>query len=234
MAMSLKGISVILPTYNERENVENLVHAILEIPAFHGFQLEVIIVDDNSPDGTGEIADRLAKEFLSVKVVHRPAKMGLGSAIKVGSNFASYDRVVVMDADFSHPPSELPKLVSKLDQADIVVGSRYVKNGRMNAPYYRVLASKFINYCIRWLAGLKVRDCTGGFHAMRKRVLEELDVRGRGGEYDIELLIKAQRKGYSILEVPFVYGYRTHGASKTKARYGITYLLTALKLRFSS
>lgn len=206
----------------------------MKIPAFHGFPLEVIIVDDNSPDGTGEIADRLAKEVSCVKVVHRPAKMGLGSAIKAGSNFASYDRLVVMDADFSHPPSEIPKLVSKLDQADIVVASRYVKYGRMNAPYHRVLASKFINYFIRWLAGLKVRDCTGGFHAIRKSVLDELDVQGRGGEYDIELLTKAQRRGYSIVEVPFNYEYRTHGVSKTKARYGITYLLTALKLRFTS
>ena len=211
-----------------------MVHAILKIPVFQGFPLEVIIVDDNSPDGTGEIADRLAKEVSSVKVIHRPAKMGLGSAIKVGSTFASYDRLVVMDADFSHPPLEIPKLVSKLDQADIVVASRYVKNGKMNAPYHRVLASKFINYLVRWLAGLKVRDCTGGFHAMKKSVLDGLDVQARGGEYDIELLTKAQRKGYSIIEVPFSYEYRTHGASKTKARYGITYLLTALKLRFSS
>lgn len=225
------GVSVILPTYNESENIAALSESLLSILNSHRIEGEVIIVDDNSPDGTGKIADTLSKRDSRVKVVHRPGKLGLATAISDGSRAASYEIIVTMDSDFSHPPRIIPKMVTTLDRADIVVGSRYVRGGRMEGPLHKIILSRMMNSFARWLLGLEVEDCTGGFHVLRKRLFQELDIKSAGGEYDLELLYKAKKKGCIVEEIPFTYKYREKGESKTNLlKAGTTYLLTAARL----
>ena len=225
------GVSIILPTYNEGENIAALSNALLAVLGSHNLDGEVIIVDDNSPDGTGAIADELSERDGRVKVVHRPGKLGLATAIQDGSQAARYETIVTMDSDFSHPPSIVPKLISALDEADIAVGSRYIKGGGMEGPIHKIILSRMMNHTARWLLGLSVKDCTGGFHALRKELFQGLEVKSRGGEYDLELLYKAEKQGYTMREIPFTYRYREKGESKTNLLgSGITYLLTAARL----
>ncbi len=225
------GVSVILPTYNERGNIANLSESLLTVLGSHGIEGEIIIVDDNSPDGTGIEADALSERDGHVKVVHRPGRLGLATAINDGSKVASQEIVVTMDSDFSHPPSVVPKLIAALDEADIAVGSRYVEGGRMEGPNHKVILSRMMNYAAGWLLGLNVKDCTGGFHALEKRLLQELNVKSKGGEYDLELLYKAKERGCTMKEIPFTYKYREKGESKTNLLSGgITYLSTAVRL----
>ena len=225
------GVSVILPTYNESENIATLSRDLLAVLSSHGVVSEIIIVDDNSPDGTGAIADQLSKRDRRVRVVHRPAKLGLATAIKEGSLVASHEVIVTMDSDFSHPPSVVPELVSALEYVDIAVGSRYIEQGRMEGPIHKVILSKMMTSFAGWLLGLSVKDCTGGFHALEKRLFQELDVKSKGGEYDLELLYKAKERGYTMREIPFTYRYRKKGESKTNLlKGGIIYLHTAARL----
>jgi dolichol-phosphate mannosyltransferase len=228
-------ISVILPTYNESENIAALSKELLDVLNSQGITGEVVIVDDNSPDGTGAIADALSDRDHRVKVVHRPAKLGLATAIKDGSEAASHEIIVTMDSDFSHPPCIVPKLVSTLDEVDISIGSRYVKGGSMEGPIHKIVLSRMMTSFAGWLLGLNVNDCTGGFHALRKTLLQELDLKSKGGEYDLELFYKAKKRGYTIIEVPFTYKYREKGKSKTNLlKAGTIYLLTAMRLALGS
>jgi dolichol-phosphate mannosyltransferase len=228
-------ISVILPTYNESENIAALSQELLTILNSQGITGEVVIVDDNSPDGTGDIADALSERDNRVKVVHRPAKLGLATAIDEGSEAASHEIIVTMDSDFSHPPRIVPELVSALDEVDISIGSRYVKGGSMEGPIHKIILSRMMTTFAGWLLGLNVKDCTGGFHALRKTLLQELDVKSKGGEYDLELLYKAKERGYTMKEIPFTYKYREKGESKTNLLKGGTiYLLTAMRLVLES
>ena len=228
-------ISVILPTYNESENIAALSQELLTVLNSQGITGEVVIVDDNSPDGTGDIADALSERDHRVRVVHRPAKLGLATAINEGSKAASHEIIVTMDSDFSHPPHIVPELVSALDEADISIGSRYVKEGGMEGPIHKIILSRIMTSFASWLLGLNVKDCTGGFHALRKTLLQELDVKSQGGEYDLELLYKAKKGGYTMKEIPFTYKYREKGESKTNLLKGGTiYLLTAMRLVLES
>ncbi len=229
------GVSVILPTYNESENIAALSESLLSVLSSHGIAGEVVIVDDNSPDGTGKIADTLSKIDRRMRVVHRPSKLGLATAINDGSRAASYEIIVTMDSDLSHPPSIIPRMVSALDGADIVVGSRYAEGGRMEGPLHKIILSRMMNSFARWLLGLDVKDCTGGFHALKKTLFQELDIKSVGGEYDLELLYKAKEKGYTVEEIPFTYKYRERGESKTSLlKAGVIYLLTAARLALGS
>ena len=229
------GVSVILPTYNESENIAALSESLLSVLSSHGIAGEVVIVDDNSPDGTGKIADTLSKIDRRMRVVHRPSKLGLATAINDGSRAASYEIIVTMDSDLSHPPSIIPRMVSALDGADIVVGSRYAEGGRMEGPLHKIILSRMMNSFARWLLGLDVKDCTGGFHALKKTLFQELDIKSVGGEYDLELLYKAKEKGYTVEEIPFTYKYRERGESKTSLlKAGTIYLLTAARLALGS
>jgi len=226
--------SIILPTYNERENILPLSETLLSVLSSRGIEGEIVIVDDNSPDGTGAIADKLSARDQRVKVIHRPSRMGLATAIRDGSRVASHEIIVTMDSDFSHPPDLVPKLISALDEADITVGSRYIEGGKMEGPLHKIILSRMTVSFVKCLLGLNVNDCTGGFHAMDKQLFQELDLKSRGGEYDIELLFKAKKRGCKMREIPFTYEYRKRGRSKTNLlKGGITYLLTALKLTLS-
>jgi dolichol-phosphate mannosyltransferase len=208
---------VVVPTYNERTNVPLLVPAIL----IQDPRLEVLVVDDNSPDGTGQLADDLAKNDARVHVLHRPAKQGLGKAYIAGFTWAlerGYDYVFEMDADFSHDPRFLPEFLRAIETADLVVGSRY-KSGVnvINWPMSRLLLSIGANQYARVVTGLPIADSTGGFKCFRRQVLAaiELDrVRSNGYAFQIEMTFRAWKKGFRIAEIPIVFTDRVEGQSK--------------------
>ena len=208
---------VVVPTYNERTNVSQVVPAVLaQDPC-----IEVLVVDDNSPDGTGQIADQLASDDARVHVLHRGGKEGLGKAYIAGFRWAlerGYDLVFEMDADFSHDPRFLPKLIEAVQDADLVIGSRY-KTGVnvINWPISRLLLSLGANQYARWVTGLPLTDSTGGFKCFRRRVLEAIPldrVRSNGYAFQIEMSFLAWKGGFRLKEIPIVFTDRVEGQSK--------------------
>jgi dolichol-phosphate mannosyltransferase len=209
---------VIVPTYNERENVEPLLERVFaqRLPG-----VEVLIVDDNSPDGTGAIADQAAARDPRVHVMHRASKQGLGSAYVAGFRYAlerDYEAVFEMDADFSHSPDSLPEFLRDLEEADLVLGSRYLYGVTVvNWPLSRLILSYAANVYSRVVTGMRFKDLTGGFKCFRRRVLESIDwerVRSDGYSFQIEITFKAYRKGYRIKEIPILFVDRRAGESK--------------------
>ena len=212
---------VVIPTYNERENLTVLVRQIFA----QGLSLEVLIIDDNSPDGTGAVADELAQVDPRVHVMHRAAKMGLGSAYVAGFRYAlerDYDAVFEMDADFSHNPESLPVFLRELENADLVVGSRYLHGVTVvNWPLKRLVLSYGANVYSRVITGIPIKDLTGGFKCFRRLVLESVDlsrVRSDGYGFQIEMNYKAWRKGFRIREIPILFVDRRAGESKMNQR----------------
>jgi dolichol-phosphate mannosyltransferase len=208
---------VIIPTYKERENLVPLLKQIFA----QGLSLEVLIVDDNSPDGTGAVADEIAAADPRVHVMHRPGKMGLGSAYVAGFRYAlerDYDAVFEMDADFSHNPESLPEFMRELMTADLVVGSRYLHGVTVvNWPLKRLILSYGANVYSRVITGMSIKDLTGGYKCFRRQVLEALDlsrVRSDGYGFQIEINYKAWRKGFRIKEIPIMFVDRRAGESK--------------------
>jgi glycosyltransferase involved in cell wall biosynthesis len=233
---------VIVPTYNEKENIEALVTQLLALEP----PLEVIVVDDNSPDGTGQIVDRMAAEAPGrVHGVHRAGKLGLGTAYIAGFHRAldaGSDYIITMDADFSHPPQAIPSMVEKIEQGyDLVIGSRYVPGGAAVAcTLPRKLLSWGANAVTRVLLSLQAHDTTAGFRCYRREVLEAIDldhIFSNGYSFLIEMLYKVQRQGWRIGEVPIVFRNRREGASKisrdeiVKALYTVVRLFRARLLR---
>ena len=207
--------TVCLPTYNERENLERVVRRLGE----HG--VSVLVIDDNSPDGTGEIADRLAAELGYVSVLHRERKEGLGPAYLAGFRRAladGADVILEMDCDFSHNPDDVPRLIAVTNEADFALGSRYVPGGGTeNWGLVRRFISRAGSLYAQVLLGLGVRDLTGGFKAYRRAVLEALpldEIDSRGYAFQIETTYRAVRKGFTVREVPIVFVDRVEGGSK--------------------
>jgi dolichol-phosphate mannosyltransferase len=215
--------SVVVPTYNERENLKALVEGILSAA-----DVEVVVVDDGSPDGTGALADQLAVAY-GIKVVHRSGKLGLSSAIIEGFRAASADVVGVMDADFSHPPALIPKLLQPIadGKADVVFASRYVAGGGVeNWPLWRKLTSRGATLLARPLTS--VSDCMSGFFFMRKSVIEGVKLDPVGFKIGLEVLAKGRYK--SAAEVPFVFLNRKAGRSKLGAGEYVNYIRHLIKL----
>lgn len=210
-------VLVVVPTYNERVNIPLIVPAILGQDP----RIEVLVVDDNSPDGTGELADRLAGENPRVHVLHRSQKEGLGKAYIAGFRWAldhGYDLVFEMDADFSHDPRFLPTFLDAIQDADLVIGSRY-KTGVnvINWPISRLLLSLGANQYARLVTGLPLADSTGGFKCFRRQVLEAIPlerVRSNGYAFQIEMSYRAWKKGFRLKEIPIVFTDRVEGQSK--------------------
>jgi dolichol-phosphate mannosyltransferase len=207
--------TVCLPTYNERENLDRMARTLV------GLGVRVLVIDDNSPDGTGEIADRLAEELERVSVLHRPRKEGLGPAYIAGFGQAlreGADLVLEMDCDFSHDPADVPRLISAAADADLVLGSRYVPGGRVGnwGPLRRFISRGGSLYA-QVLLGLPVRDLTGGFKCYRRAVLEALpldEIHSKGYAFQIETTYRALRKGFRVREVPITFVDRVEGGSK--------------------
>jgi len=212
------GAWLVLPTYNEAENVEPLVEAVrAKLPP----DARVLIVDDSSPDGTGEIADRLAERHENVAVLHRPRKEGLGPAYIAGFREAlagGAGLVLEMDSDFSHDPAYLPRLLEEAKRADVVLGSRYVPGGGVSdwGPLRRAISRGGSTYA-RLVLGLDLRDLTGGFKCFRREVLEAIDldaISTRGYAFQVEMTYRAVRLGFEVVEVPIVFRERRVGSSK--------------------
>lgn len=209
---------VCLPTYNERENLEAMVSALGEVLPADG---RILVIDDNSPDGTGEIADRLAAERQNVDVLHRERKEGLGPAYLAGFRRAlelGADLVMEMDCDFSHDPADVPRLVAAAEDADVVLGSRYVSGGgTRNWGLIRRLISRGGSLYAQILLGLSIRDLTGGFKVYRRKVLETIDldaIHSKGYAFQIETTYRAIKAGFRVVEVPIVFADREVGGSK--------------------
>jgi len=231
-----KGALVCVPTYNERENLEHILPAIFEqVPAAH-----VLVIDDSSPDGTGEIADRLAADDVRIHVLHREAKQGLGRAYIAGFGWAlarDYLFVIEFDADFSHDPAYLPEMLERLCEADVVVGSRRVPGGGVeNWGVARRLVSSAGSLYSRALLGVHVRDLTGGFNGFRRAALESLDldaIAASGFAFQIEIKYRAVRSGLNVVEMPIVFRDRAAGTSKMSAAIFAEAMLGVLKLRLA-
>jgi dolichol-phosphate mannosyltransferase len=210
-------VVVVVPTYNERENLDSVVGRVRDaVP-----EADLLIVDDNSPDGTGELADKLAGKDQHVHVLHRAGKSGLGAAYIAGFTWAlgqDYGAVVEMDADGSHQPEDLPKLLAALDRSDLVVGSRWIPGGKIvNWPKNREILSRAANVYVRLMLGIKVRDATGGFRAYRAGTLRKIDldqVVSQGYCFQIDLTLRTLAAGLTVAEVPITFVEREHGVSK--------------------
>jgi len=209
---------VVIPTYNEAVNLPELVPQVLAQDP----RLEILIVDDGSPDGTGQIAADMARANQRVQTLHREGKLGLGTAYITGFKWAlerGYDYIFEMDADFSHDPAHLKEFLKAIQDADLVLGSRYL-NGKVtvvNWPMGRLMLSYLANIYARWFTGLRIWDLTGGFKCFRRRVLEAIDlsqVVSNGYAFQIEMSVRAWRKGFKLREIPIVFVDRTEGQSK--------------------
>ncbi len=227
---------VIVPTYNEADNIDDLIEQLLALPA----NLGVVVVDDNSPDGTGIKADAWAsRENGRVQVVHRPGKLGLGTAYISGFRMAidtlDAQRIMTMDADFSHNPRYIPSMIQLSETRDVVIGSRYVPGGgSMNCTWKRIWLSKIANFTARGLLGLQARDTTAGFRLYHRRVLESIpldQIFSSGYSFLVEMLFMCQRRGWDVGEVPIVFEDRRKGATKIsrneviKAQYTVSRLV---------
>ena len=228
---------VIVPTYNERENIERIVPEILDKDP----SIDILIVDDNSPDGTGKIADKLSSENKRILVLHREKKSGLGTAYLAGFKYAlenGYDYIFEMDADFSHDPSHLPQFLEAIKESDLVLGSRYVSGVNViNWPMSRLLLSYYANVYSRWVTGLPIKDATGGFKCFRRKVLEEISldkVHSEGYSFQIEMSFRAWEKGFKIKEIPIVFWDRRAGTSKMSKKIVREAIWMVWKLRLLS
>ena len=208
---------LIIPTYNERENISRIISIVLEKQA----ELEVLIVDDNSPDGTAQIVKDMMASESRIHILERPGKMGLGSAYVQGFKYAldkGYDFILEMDADFSHNPDDVPRLIAAAQSKDLVIGSRYCNGVNIvNWPIKRLLISYFASKYVRAITGMPVKDPTGGFKCFRRKVLESINldkILSDGYAFQIEMNFRAWVKGFRILEVPIVFTERLNGVSK--------------------
>ncbi len=217
----LERLLVIVPTYNEASNLPQIVPATLKQDP----RLEVLVVDDNSPDGTGDIADRMAQTKTRVHVLHRQAKEGLGRAYLAGFRWGldqGYQAMFEMDADFSHDPAFLPRFLEAIEHADVVLGSRYATGVNViNWPISRLLLSLGANLYARGVTGLPLSDSTGGFKCFRREVLEAIDfskVKSNGYAFQIEMSFRAWKKGFRLKEIPIIFHDRVEGQSKMSKR----------------
>ena len=231
-----KGV-VVIPTYNESENLSYLVAAIHA----QGLNLDVVVVDDSSPDGTGDIAEQLKKAGGVVHVIHRPGKLGLGSAYVEGFRWVlkhDYDIVFQMDADFSHDPASLPDFLQALPEADLVIGSRYIRGITVvDWPLSRLLLSYFANLYARLVTSMPVRDATGGFKCFRCSALKRLNLQhisSEGYSFQIEMNYKAYRAGLRIAEIPILFRDRQRGQSKMSFKINREAAWMVWKLRCQS
>jgi dolichol-phosphate mannosyltransferase len=212
---------IIIPTYNERDNIQKLIPLLMKLD----LSLSILVVDDNSPDGTGKLVNDMSEQNDRIQVLHRPSKLGLGSAYIAGFKHAiqqDVDCIFEMDADFSHDPNMISEFLEKLETCDVVIGSRYISGiNVVNWPMSRLLLSYFANFYTRIITGMSIQDATGGFKCFKREVLEQIDldqVRSDGYAFQIEMNFRCWRKGFRICEIPIIFVDRHSGTSKMSRR----------------
>jgi dolichol-phosphate mannosyltransferase len=235
--MTKQRLAIVIPTYNERENIQRLILSLQEVLP----EAKLIFVDDASPDGTGKLLNKISKKNENIKVLHRPYKMGLGTAYVLGFKEAlrlNCDVIVEMDADLSHRPNEIPNLLNALEESDLALGSRYIQGGKIKtwSPLRRIVSKGGALYS-RLILGIKIRDLTTGFKAIKREVLQSIDLdslKSRGFSFQIELTYHIVQKGFKIKEVPITFDPRSKGKSKFSFGIIIEALFMILKLRWNS
>jgi dolichol-phosphate mannosyltransferase len=232
--LSTRKTLIVVPTYNEKDNLSSLLEALTAFPE----EIHVLVVDDGSPDGTGDIAAEWCERTPRVHLIRRAGKMGLGSAYITGFRWAlerDYERIFEMDADFSHDPKYVPDMLAAAENADLVIGSRYLTGVNVvNWPMSRLLLSWFANKYAKFVSGLPIHDCTAGFKCFRREVLEKIDldrIAASGYGFQIELHYKAWKKGFRLTEVPIVFVDRRAGTSKMSGQIIREALLLVVRLR---
>lgn len=228
---------IIIPTYNELDNVQRLIPDLLS----RYKDLHILIVDDNSPDGTGNYVRQLGQSMPEVRLLSRPGKMGLGTAYIDGFKYAienKYDFIFEMDADFSHDPKEIKNFLNSIKEYDLVLGSRYITGVNVvNWPMHRLLLSYFANFYTRVITGMPIKDATGGFKCFRRKVLESINfnnIKSNGYAFQIEMTYKAYKKGFKIGEIPIVFFDRVKGTSKMSKKIVREAITMVWKLRLRS
>jgi dolichol-phosphate mannosyltransferase len=216
-----KLVSVVLSTYNERENLSKLVPLIERILKQHRIRGEIVVVDDNSPDGTSDLVREFGKEYGNVRLLWRPAKLGPGSAHADGYKFAKGNIIVGMDTDFSHNPYDIPRFLAKIEEGyDLVAGSRYIKGGQYDVKSFQTLkksiASRLGNVLIFILLRVPVHDFTTAFRAIRRDVVKHVETESKGNSFFMEFIVKAYWRGYRTTEIPIVFRDRVVGKSKLR------------------
>ncbi|MEX2181150.1 MAG: polyprenol monophosphomannose synthase [Gemmatimonadaceae bacterium] len=234
--MSPSRALVVVPTYNEGTNVPTILHAILDADP----RLDVLVVDDNSPDGTGDLVEAFVRTEPRAHLMRRPGKLGLGTAYRDGFRWAlarDYELIFEMDADFSHDPAHLTQFLTAAESGDFVLGSRYLdgKVTIVNWPMSRLILSYGANIYARWVTGMRLWDATGGFKCFHRRVLEAInldEVRSNGYAFQIEMSFRAMRKGFKAVEIPIVFADRTEGESKMSGHIIREAVLMVWRLRW--
>jgi len=227
---------IIIPTYNEIENIEKIISSVL----LQDKSIEILIVDDNSPDGTGTTVKNMKKTEKRIHIIERPDKMGLGTAYVTGFKWAvknDYDYIFEMDADFSHDPNSLPTFLKEIENYDLVIGSRYIKGvSVINWPMSRLILSYFANSYASIITGCPIKDLTGGFKCFRKEVLQALDldkIHSDGYSFQIEVDLKVYSKGFRVKEIPIIFADRTEGKSKMSKKIVWEAIFMVWRLRFA-
>lgn len=226
---------VVTPTYNEAENIGRFIAEVLA----QGPEIDILVVDDNSPDGTGDIVEKIKSTNSRINLIRRPGKMGLGTAYVEGFKYAiknKYDFIFEMDADFSHSPAEIPNFLKKMSDCDLVVGSRYTNGVRViNWPIRRLILSYGANLYTRIITSMPIKDATGGFKCFKRKVLEAIDldkVHSNGYSFQIEMNFKAWSKGFKVCEHPIIFMERQSGVSKMSKRIVYEAVLMVWRLKF--
>ncbi len=234
----MNKILIIIPTYNEADNVEKIIDKVINLNLPNLF---ILIVDDNSPDGTGEIVERISTNDLRIRLIKRSGKYGLGTAYVEGFKYAikeCFDYIFEMDADFSHDPQEIPRFLEKIKTYDLVIGSRYLTGVNViNWPFSRLLLSLSANLYTRMITRLPVKDCTSGFKCFKRKVLESINldrISSDGYSFQIEMTYKAWRKKFNICEIPIIFVDRAKGDSKMTKKVMREAAWMVWKLRFLS
>ena len=233
----MKKAIVVIPTYNERENIQKMIHVLIELYP----NINILIVDDNSPDSTGKYVEEKSKEDERIHVLHRAGKLGLGTAYVAGFKYVlerDYEYVVQMDADFSHDPKDVGRLLKAIEENDLVIGSRYIQGVNViNWPMSRLLLSYFASIYTRVITGMPIMDATGGFKCFRRGVLEKLNldkVKSNGYSFQIEMNFKTYKMNFKIKEIPIVFTDRVEGTSKMSKKIVHEAVTMVWKLRFRS
>ena len=236
-------LSVILPTYNERENIERMISSLTSVFQKNKINSFIVVVDDNSPDGTGKLVDELKKKNKIVHIIHRVKKEGLGKAyisgMKYSLNDLNADLIMTMDCDFSHDPNLIPNFIKKINEGyDLVLGSRYISGGGVhNWPIYRRIISLGGNFLPRLILGLKSHDNTTGFRCYKKKVLESINldsIKSNGYSFLVEIAFLIQKKGFKIGETPIIFKDREFGETKISKKEIFRTLKTLFRLRFKN